>query len=297
MPRSPDIPPASIDAQAEFHQQHVIHTIQVIIGSCLAIAAIVYLLHPLRLLHTHQSGQWLTHAAAQERQSFTGAQPVLRVHHYWFENAGDPELPQVGWIPVALLDQNGRITTRRLDVPADVDCVSHEIWFDPATCRFRRAYIAAEITLFAISFDGEFLYTYDPARGGAIEKQRIDEAFKFPEHPSDLLGLMAGLPVSLNALPEGEHPEYRGEAALANDGIGQLFRFAANAAGMDKGYTWQVSLEKSTGTLAEVTCLEEGKRLLTICRGRTDKTRRPPTHWDLSDITPAQPAPPASLDE
>jgi hypothetical protein len=64
---------------------------------------------------------------------------------------------------------------------------------------------------------------------------------------------------------------------------------------MSKGYTWQVTLEESTGTLAEVACLEGGKPLLTICRGRIDRKRRPPEHWDLSDIAPIRKTGPDGL--
>jgi hypothetical protein len=192
------------------------------------------------------------------------------------------------WLPICSLKADGEFGFHQLTLANDpaTYTITDESWFDPTTGRFARILKSSDKdVVFANSFDGQFVYTYNPAAQDdePFTRQPVAEGFVAPRNPSQFLGLAAGL---RNALSEDW-------LTPIQESYGEILEDGAEVTTYKVGYKkltgeldtyWLFRQRKDDHTIAEMEFILLGQTQMLIRRVSTDHAAQTNIAWDLSQI-------------
>lgn len=224
----------------------------------------------------------MAEAATSEQELFHGPGLTRIVNCYLFEISQSTDAPMAGWIPVVRQDGFGRISTEAIGA-GEATCINDEIWFDPARGNYRRVLYEGLNPIFAMAFDGEWLYVYNPARQGGVTRERVAASFRAPEDPTELFGMMAGLPISFTALA-GRRPDRAGKEQVREWGTLGVLEYSMPGRGGAEAGRWTLKVRERDRALIEIDYAEGGAARFMVCRGKAERRAEARVAWDLSDL-------------
>ena len=229
----------------------------------------------------------LSRACAAEQAFFAGEDIVHIVNEIIvYPAAEDSELAQA-WLPMTSLQANGKFRFDQLKLPTKVDqpyTVSDQAWYDPVNGRFARVMKTDENVIFANSYDGKFIYTFEKASDGSLQviSEPVTENFTPPQKPAEFLGLTAGLRSSLQKETHGV--QEIDEGVLEDGSSVRIFKVGTpDPDGRLKAY-WLFKIRIDDGTNAENEFVIDGRTQFIIRRILTESVDKPEISWNLAEI-------------
>jgi hypothetical protein len=135
--------------------------------------------------------------------------------------------------------------------------------------------------LYADAFDGQYLYTIEPAQSRSIRKEVVAPSFRKRPEPFRIFSILSGLPLSYEMLQQ------RRASCLNQEhdnclGPRQIYRFLAPGKDLGSGSDWLLGFRQSDQALLSVTACERGHQLFSRYRIRREMMPHPPSRWDLA---------------
>lgn len=218
---------------------------------------------------------------------------VHLVNEIVVRSVSSPELANIRWIPLVSLDVKGKPRFNQLRLPSKPGegfTVLDEAYYDPHSGRFSRVMTLEGRPVFANSFDGVAVYSLGLGPDGAarVARDPIASDFKAPQSPAEFLGIMAGIPIDLDAQKKGMFSE-AGEVTLSDGSKGRVIKpaFDTGSADMPNKTYWLFTVRANDNTIVEKEWFVEGQSLLLIRRVRVETVEKPAVEWNLSGIKSA----------
>ena len=165
----------------------------------------------------------------------------------------DPELARLRWLPLMLLEPDGKPNLSRLELPAapgERYTVGDEVWFDPATGQLQAHPEPGGPGDFRHRVRRQGDRDLRPrASGPAWCPSRLPRPLKSRKNPAEILGIGAGLPVAAEKIKENDWTA-AGEEKLADGAAVKLYKAAAAGEGDAGGSDWIFKVRQDDQTLA-----------------------------------------------
>ena len=232
----------------------------------------------------------LTEVWAAEQAVFTQKSIVHIANEIVVKPLQDPVMAQLRWFPVVSIKSDGKPRYHQLSLPADVGesyTVDDDAWYDPATGRFQRIFSVKGVPVFAQSFDGASIYSFEEDREGtfAVSESKITRQFNPPANPSEFLGISAGLTNTINE-NEDTQISYEGDTTLSDGSKARIlkYNFGADAPDlMQKTYVLFKIREKDN-TIAEMEWILNKESALIARRVKTESLSDFNQGWNLAEL-------------
>jgi hypothetical protein len=191
------------------------------------------------------------------------------------------------WLPMSSLKANGQFAFNqlKLSIRTEPYTVIDQAWYEPATGHFARVLQTDGKTVFANSYDGEFVYTSQIAPDGTLQltKELVTKEFRPPQKPAEFLGLAAGLQTSLqkdtSSMVQGVE-----EGALWDGSPAHIYKvgFPDPSGRLTAYFLFKVRDEDET--IAEKEFVISGRTQLLIRRVLTESVQAPQVSWNLAEV-------------
>jgi hypothetical protein len=191
------------------------------------------------------------------------------------------------WLPMCSLKANGQFAFNqlKLSIRTEPYTVIDQAWYDPATGYFARVLQTDGKTVFANSYDGQFVYTSQIAPDGTLQlaKELVTKEFRPPQKPAEFLGLAAGLQTSLqkdtSSMVQGIE-----EGTLWDGSPAHIYKVGFPEPGGELKAFFLFKVRDKDETIAEMEFVISGKTQLLIRRVLTESVQTPQISWNLAEI-------------
>jgi len=206
----------------------------------------------------------------------------------------NPELAGIRWLPMGTLQASGQMQMNQLRLPAgpgESYRLSDTALYDPPTGRFMRIVQKDDQVIFATSYDGKSVFTFQPGGTGEarVVKIPVAEAFQAPKDPAGFLGIGAGFQSRIDEQDSTRVQRLEDTTLADGTPVRVLKTNPMTPEGTPESYML-FRIRQDNGTIAEMEWMAAGESLLLFRRIKTSTLEDRGIHWDLSEIdTKAKP--------
>ncbi len=242
----------------------------------------------------HAAAGLLARAWAAEQELFTGEGIVYLVNEILVNPVKNPELAGIRWLPMGTLQASGQMQMNQLRLPAgpgESYRLSDTALYDPPTGRFMRIVQKDDQVIFATSYDGKSVFTFQPGGTGEarVVKIPVAEAFQAPKDPAGFLGIGAGFQSRIDEQDSTRVQRLEDTTLADGTPVRVLKTNPMTPEGTPESYML-FRIRQDNGTIAEMEWMAAGESLLLFRRIKTSTLEDRGIHWDLSEIdTKAKP--------
>lgn len=230
-------------------------------------------------------------ACAAEELDFVGDNVIYIENEICVRPTDDPNRVNTRWLPLVSLDSSGEARFHQLVLAAERGqgySIKDESWYDPLSGRFARLLTVDDMPLFANAYDGEAVYTLEPAEGATsnVIGRKVSEDFEAPANPAEYLGIATGFRTSMSE-KNGQDFSDAGEATL-DDGTrarvlkAGLTKPAGDAPLTDEHYLFTIRADDNT--IVKMEFFSGHESLLLVKRVRRESVEQPGVAWDLAGL-------------